>query len=412
MTTQLVADDDKVSLSGSTMTGPLILPGNPVNPLGALPKQYADAGFTAVVRYSAGWPSRPASPAVVAWTGATATAPPIGGLTGAQPNDIWLQALVALVPYVLVSGAWTALSLTGSGTPPPPPPPAPTGRVGATMPSPVKSSIAAFPALAGQPLSAWRLELGGDPIPTTVAATPAKYLPSPQCRLILDLEPGANWAKGSGSLTADVAPLKSLLADMRSSSNILGFPVDAKISLFHEPSDGAGLTQLQFQTSLFPTYAQVIHDHSPYDVIYCLAGGEVVNKGILASWYPGDAYVDCIYPDAYINSGLAALAICAPFADAHNKLLGMCEFAVQDNAPSDNNYGTQAQNVAYLTAVYNFFLARWQAGKAVGDMTYFMDHHTGQGDFNLASNPYALTQSPPNYGWLQFYSTFNSFTGV
>lgn len=91
MVTKALGAPDKLNLSGGTMTGPLTLSGNPTAALGAAPKRYADNGFAAIVIYSGSWPARPSGPAVVIWRGPSA--PPIGGGTGAQASDIWIQTL-------------------------------------------------------------------------------------------------------------------------------------------------------------------------------------------------------------------------------------------------------------------------------------------------------------------------------
>jgi len=48
------ADARYVNVAGDTMTGQLILPGNPTDPLGAAPKQYVDAATGGTVTWSAG----------------------------------------------------------------------------------------------------------------------------------------------------------------------------------------------------------------------------------------------------------------------------------------------------------------------------------------------------------------------
>lgn len=91
---------DKVSKTGDTMTGDLDLPGTPAGPLGAVPRQFVENGYVAVVEYTNGsWPERPVTAGIVLWIGPVK--PP-----GAIDGDIWTNDAVsntggaASAPYV------------------------------------------------------------------------------------------------------------------------------------------------------------------------------------------------------------------------------------------------------------------------------------------------------------------------
>lgn len=80
---------DKLSLLGGVMTGDIVLPGNPAEELGAVPQQYVDSGFAAVLVYTAGaWPARSTSVTLAIWVGTVA---PPSGVGGFVDGDIWIN---------------------------------------------------------------------------------------------------------------------------------------------------------------------------------------------------------------------------------------------------------------------------------------------------------------------------------
>jgi hypothetical protein len=253
-------------------------------------------------------------------------------------------------------------------------------RIGATIPSVPgqkrAQTVAAFESLTGSPLAAWRVELGA-PVASLAATFLSGIVPA-GCRVLFDFSPAVD-----GS---DLPVLDSFAASCEAAG------LDCSFSFWHEPSDQAGLTAAQF-TGIYPLAAAKVRKYAgpsgTYRTIYCQSGGEIATKGQLTSFWPGDEWVDVIGPDLYIGVGLKAFALVAAFAKAHGKPLGACEFGVQATCSTCNNYGTPAQNTAYLASL----LAAYEgiaATQPVADLCLFQGSNPGQGNFALTANPYAV----------------------
>lgn len=266
-------------------------------------------------------------------------------------------------------------------------------RIGAAVPvsaaaKTYPAAISAFRTLVNAPLTLLRIENVKSPIGASISDYGAIAAAPPGCRLLLDLHPATD-----GS---DAAAITSLLAAIRAA----GFTGTA-CSVYHEL--GPFTSPAPF-TAIFQSTADLIHA-AGFKTVYAIDAYQIVVSKFLEPYFPGTGYVDYLYPDFYIGNGLAALPLAASFADDNGLVLGACETGVMSNMPGQPNYGTPAENTAFLTSVFEFFQQRRADGKPAGDIALWQGVLSTGADFTLTANTYAIPV------WQQFFGVLNT-TGV
>lgn len=247
------------------------------------------------------------------------------------------------------------------------------------------AAIAGFEALVGQPLACYRIENLKSPIASSMEAYGELTAAPPGCRLLIDLHPATD-----GS---DDAAITSLLASLKAA----GF-TSTRVSVYHEL--GPFTSPAPF-ISVFQSTADLIHA-AGFQSVYVVDSYQIAVSGFLEPYYPGDSYVDLIYPDLYAGNGLAAFPLVASFADEHGKVLGLCETGCQANRPASANYGTPAQNIAFLDSLFGSYADRLDSGIPVGDLSWWQGVLSDGSDFTLATNAYAIPV------WQKWHGVFNT----
>jgi hypothetical protein len=243
------------------------------------------------------------------------------------------------------------------------------GRFGASVPltpgvTSYPAALANFQALTGKPLTLYRVEGLGSPVPASFAATRLQFAP-PGCRLLVDVLP----LPGGGDNAAVASLCESIAA--------AGF-TDTIVSVNHEEH---GLDAADF-ISVFQQTAPLIRA-AGLRTAYCLDGYEIVHNGALEPYNPGDEYVDVHYHDFYPPDGLQALTLAAAFADAHGKTLGACEYGLQVNEPTGLCYLPVAEAQTWMTNFADWWKARRAANKPVGDLSQWQGINPDGGNFTL-----------------------------
>lgn len=272
--------------------------------------------------------------------------------TATITSAAWSADLLILSPVAIGSSAGTVVGATVEA-----------GSYGGSLNSDIGTWVNTV-INPGRTLDSIRVFFGAGNIPSSLAASGLAQHVGVR-RVLLSMKPSVT------ANSSDLAAIDNFLSQCKNAG------LDAKVALNHEPSPEE--TATQYITKI-KYYGPTVRKY--YPLVYCQAAyRQHAVPGTDAAYYPGDAFVDeCAY-DFYeydyrlYGQTLSPMAAVADGASPPKPFsaweLGVVVGGVNGTTAGSPGSCTPAQGTAYMNYCTTFFKARLDAGKPVGDVSYY-----------------------------------------